>query len=98
MPKLSFLVLGLAFAIFFILFSLSLFRAQSLDGFDIVRNKKIVTVQNDIDPDIVFKIHCQSSEEDFREHMLYYKQSFQIQVSMILMEKGPYNGVFAYKT
>ncbi|KAI3834729.1 hypothetical protein MKX03_013982 [Papaver bracteatum] len=76
MSKSSFLVLGSASAIFSTLVILSLFCAQSVDGFDAVWNTKTVTVQNDIDPNIAFKIHCRSSEDDFGEHMLYHRQSF----------------------
>ncbi|KAI3831113.1 hypothetical protein MKX03_017217 [Papaver bracteatum] len=78
MPKSSFLVFGSASSIFFTLLTLSLFCAQSDARFDVdnVFNKKTVTVQNDIYPDITLKIHCKSSEDDLGEHTLDYKQSF----------------------
>ncbi|KAI3883895.1 hypothetical protein MKX03_017358 [Papaver bracteatum] len=75
MSKSSFLVLGSASAIFFSLVILSLFFAQSVDA-ESVFNKKIITVENDIDPSIILKIHCRSSDDDFGAHTLYYKQSF----------------------
>ncbi|XP_026415894.1 S-protein homolog 29-like [Papaver somniferum] len=77
MPKSPFLVLGSASTIFFTLLTLSLLCAQSVDGsIDLVWSQKIVTVQNDIDPSVAFKIHCKSSEDDLDERILYYKQSF----------------------
>ncbi|KAI3831117.1 hypothetical protein MKX03_017221 [Papaver bracteatum] len=76
MSKSSFSVLGFASAIFFTFFILSLFYAQSVDGIPFRFNKKIVTVENDIDPKISLKIHCRSSDDDLGEHTLYYKQSF----------------------
>lgn len=92
MPKSSFLVLGSASTIFFILLTLSLFYAQSVDGsFDLVWSKKIVTVQNDIDPDIAFKIHCKSSENDLGEHTLYYKQNFYWTFKINLMRSTKFN-------
>ncbi|KAI3880739.1 hypothetical protein MKX03_016672 [Papaver bracteatum] len=75
MSKLSFLVLGSASTIFFALFTLSLFCMQSVDG-STIWSKKTVTVKNDIDPKIVLKIHCRSSEDDLGEHTLYYKEFF----------------------
>ncbi|MCL7041713.1 hypothetical protein MKW94_000052 [Papaver nudicaule] len=84
MSKLSFLVLG-SVTIFFTFLTLSLCYARSVDGettqgykpnWDVQYNKKTVTVQNDIDPNIPLKIHCWSSEDDLGEHTLYYKQIF----------------------
>ncbi|KAI3874704.1 hypothetical protein MKX03_015181 [Papaver bracteatum] len=75
--KSSILVLGSIAVVFF--FTLTLMCVQSVDGFswgDIFINKKKVWVQNAIDPKITLKLHCWSSEDDFGEHMLYYKQNF----------------------
>ncbi|KAI3893061.1 hypothetical protein MKX03_033033 [Papaver bracteatum] len=62
-----------------ILFALTSFCALSVEGFvlgDIFVNKKYVSVQNDIDPNILLVLHCRSSEDDLGEHTLNYKQSF----------------------
>ncbi|KAI3877181.1 hypothetical protein MKX03_001418 [Papaver bracteatum] len=72
--KTSLLFLGFA-AIFFTL--LTLLCAQSDgNGVKTIWSTKIVTVENYIDPKIALKIHCRSSEDDFDEHTLYYKQVF----------------------
>ncbi|MCL7033116.1 hypothetical protein MKW94_005998 [Papaver nudicaule] len=84
-----FLVSGCV-AIFSTLLSLSVLcmYAQSVDGegMNVHRitvngqgvfiHKKIVTVENNIDPNIAFTIHCWSSEDDLGWHTLYYKQNF----------------------
>ncbi|KAI3853431.1 hypothetical protein MKX03_037392 [Papaver bracteatum] len=74
----SFLVLGSPATIFFTLLTLSLFVAESVDGFEDIRtHKKTVTVENYIDPNIALTIHCWSSDDDFGFHTLYYRQTFQ---------------------
>ncbi|KAI3862749.1 hypothetical protein MKX03_032641 [Papaver bracteatum] len=83
----SFLVLGSSAAIFFTLLTLSLFCAQTVDGDeDIHIHKKVVIVENSINPKIALTIHCWSSEDDLGWHTLPYKDSISWEFRVNLFE------------